>query len=243
MTSASSGAWGINGPCSSDWFLSEVLNAESSSFLDWYDVSIYYTNPSEIILFSCWGKFKDSRSGVLVRPTVYVGSFKAVKIVFRRTELSWHWSQNRCIFPKRGDFPFNSSVISSAETSVPGSRHAPNCLLNISVQCLALGHVRLSVTPRTVAHQRPRDSPGKNISGGCHALLQGIFPTQGSNPGLPHCRQILYHLSHQGSSWILEWAAYSSQGIFPIKKSNQGLLHRRQILYQQSLQGSSTYCL
>ena len=33
----------------------------------------------------------------------------------------------------------------------------------------------------------------------CHALLQGIFPTQGSNPGLPHCRQILYHLSHQGS--------------------------------------------
>ena len=34
---------------------------------------------------------------------------------------------------------------------------------------------------------------------GCHALLQGIFPTQGSNPGLPHCRRILYHLTHQGS--------------------------------------------
>ena len=34
---------------------------------------------------------------------------------------------------------------------------------------------------------------------GCHFLLQGIFPTQGSNPGLPHCRQMLYHLSHQGS--------------------------------------------
>ena len=32
---------------------------------------------------------------------------------------------------------------------------------------------------------------------GCHALLQGIFPTQGSNPGLPHCRQILYHLRHK----------------------------------------------
>ena len=43
------------------------------------------------------------------------------------------------------------------------------------------------------------DSPGKNTGVGCHALLQGIFPTQGSNPGLPHCRQILYHLSHQGS--------------------------------------------
>ena len=33
----------------------------------------------------------------------------------------------------------------------------------------------------------------------CHALLQGIFPIQGLNPGLPHCRRILYHLSHQGS--------------------------------------------
>ena len=43
------------------------------------------------------------------------------------------------------------------------------------------------------------DSPGKNTGVGCHALLQGIFPTQESNPGLPHCRQILYHLSHQGS--------------------------------------------
>ena len=41
------------------------------------------------------------------------------------------------------------------------------------------------------------DSPGKNTGVGCHALLQGIFPTQGSNPGIPHCRQILYHLSHQ----------------------------------------------
>ena len=43
------------------------------------------------------------------------------------------------------------------------------------------------------------DSPGKNTGVSCHALLQGIFPTQGSNPGLPHCRQILYRLSHQGS--------------------------------------------
>ena len=41
-------------------------------------------------------------------------------------------------------------------------------------------------------------SPGKNTGVGCHALLQGIFPTQGSNPGLLHCRRILYHLSHQG---------------------------------------------
>ena len=43
------------------------------------------------------------------------------------------------------------------------------------------------------------NSPPKNIGVGCHALLQGIFQTQESNPGLPHCRRILYHLSHQGS--------------------------------------------
>ena len=40
---------------------------------------------------------------------------------------------------------------------------------------------------------------GKNTGVGCHFLPQGIFPTQGSKLGLPHCRQILYHLSHQGS--------------------------------------------
>ena len=41
------------------------------------------------------------------------------------------------------------------------------------------------------------NSPGKTTGVGCHAHLQGIFPTQGSNPGLPHCRQILCHLSYQ----------------------------------------------
>ena len=41
----------------------------------------------------------------------------------------------------------------------------------------------------------PWNSPGKNTGVGCHSLLQGIFPTQGWNPGLPHCRQILYHFS------------------------------------------------
>ena len=45
----------------------------------------------------------------------------------------------------------------------------------------------------------PWDSPGKNTGVGCHALLQGIFPIQGLNSVLPHCRWILYHLSHQGS--------------------------------------------
>ena len=41
------------------------------------------------------------------------------------------------------------------------------------------------------------NSPGKNSGMGCYSLLQGNFLTQGSNPGFLHCRQILYHLSHQ----------------------------------------------
>ena len=48
----------------------------------------------------------------------------------------------------------------------------------------------------------PWNSPGQNTGVGSHSLLQGIFPTQGSNPGLPHCRWILYQLSHQGSPII-----------------------------------------
>ena len=48
------------------------------------------------------------------------------------------------------------------------------------------------------------DSPGKKTGVGCLALLQGIFPTLGLNPGFPHCRQILCQLSHQGSPRILE---------------------------------------
>ena len=54
----------------------------------------------------------------------------------------------------------------------------------------------------------PWNSPGQNTGVGSLPLLQGIVPTQGSNPGLPHCRQILYQLSHKGSPRILEWVAY-----------------------------------
>ena len=55
-----------------------------------------------------------------------------------------------------------------------------------------------SVTSSSLRPHGLCDSPGKNTGVGCHALLQGIFPAQGSNPGLPHCGQIPYCLSHQG---------------------------------------------
>ena len=54
----------------------------------------------------------------------------------------------------------------------------------------------------------PWNSPGQNTGVGRLSLLQGIFPTQGLNPGLLHCRRLLYQLSHKGSLRILEWVVY-----------------------------------
>ena len=63
----------------------------------------------------------------------------------------------------------------------------------------------------------PWNSPGHNTGVGSLFFLQGIFPTQESNPGLPHCRRILYQLSHKGSPRILKWVAYpfSSRSSWP----------------------------
>ena len=74
-----------------------------------------------------------------------------------------------------------------------------------SLSCVWLCDSRDCNPPGSSVHG---DSPGKSTRQGCHALLQEIFPTQGSNPDLPHCRWILYCLSHEGSPRILEWVAY-----------------------------------
>ena len=78
------------------------------------------------------------------------------------------------------------------------------CMLSCSVMSNSLEPHGLQLT-RLLC---PWRFSGKNTGVDCHALLQGIFPTQGLNPGLSLCRQILYHLSHQGSPRILEWVAY-----------------------------------
>ena len=96
------------------------------------------------------------------------------------------------------------------------------CYQPISLHLCA--HMLSYVTPWTAAHQAPLSMdlsrqeywsglpfpspPGQNTGVGSLSFLQGIFPTQGLNPGLPHCRQILYQLSHKGSPRILEWVAY-----------------------------------
>ena len=63
------------------------------------------------------------------------------------------------------------------------------------------------VVPDSLRLYSPWNSPGQNTGVGSPSLLQGIFPTQGSNPDLPHCRWILYQLNHKGSPRILDWVA------------------------------------
>ena len=82
----------------------------------------------------------------------------------------------------------------------------------------------------------PWNSPGQNTGVGSLSFLQGIFPSQGSNPGLPHCRQILYQLSHKGSPRILEWVLLHE--IFPTQQLNRDLLHCRWITKEETNQYS-----
>ena len=102
-------------------------------------------------------------------------------------------------------------------TSSLGSIHLPEQLTELRKTCLLTllpiyykGYQRIQVKWKwkslsgvwlfgTHGLYSPWNSPGHNAGVGNLSLLQGIFPTQGSNPGLPHCRQILYPLSHQGS--------------------------------------------
>ena len=88
-----------------------------------------------------------------------------------------------------------------------------NCsqaIIYVCIQCILI-NIETQFENESVSHSvisdslqphgllYPWNSPGKNTRVGSHPLLQGIFPTQGLNLGLLHCRQILHHLSHQGS--------------------------------------------
>ena len=88
-------------------------------------------------------------------------------------------------------------LTTSAASEAPGMG-----LVFTSVWCVGHSVVSDSLQPHGLRPTRvlcPWNSTGKHTGVCCSSLLQGIFPTQGSNPGLLHRRQIFYHLSHQGS--------------------------------------------
>ena len=100
----------------------------------------------------------------------------------------------------------------------------------LKVEVKSLSRARLFATPWIVCTKllRPWDFQGKSTRVGCHFLLQGIFPTQGLNPGLSHCRQMLYHLSHQGSpkmSCCCQDASVVSDSVRPHGLQPTRLLH------------------
>ena len=101
-------------------------------------------------------------------------------------------------FPSPGDLPN------------PGIEPGPPALQADSLPTELSGKpkVKVKVSQSCPTLCSPWNSPGQNTGVGSLSLLQEIFPTQGSNPGFPLCRQILCQLSHQGSPRILEWVAY-----------------------------------
>ena len=88
------------------------------------------------------------------------------------------------------------------------------CVSLVSQSCLTLCNPMDSSLPGSSVHG---DSPGKNTGVGCHSLLRRIFPTQGSNPGLRHCRWLLYCLSNQGNPYI-----HIHKFIYERKKKKEG---------------------
>ena len=133
-----------------------------------------------------------------------------------------------CRRPPRGDCALRAGAFErrpkedlSLDISswAPGPHDAPSpaapasgilsapCL--VAQSCLTLCDPIGCSPPGSSVH---RNSPGNSTGVGCHALLQGIFPTQGLNPRLSHCRRILYQLSHQGSQG-LGHGLYSPRGL------------------------------
>ena len=111
-------------------------------------------------------------------------------------------------------FSFSTSAVGCTST-VRTLHLLRTCNLNFKVQRHSLSSSSEILAPHAVTFwwllkpgphsplESCQDCPTSDSS-----LLQGILPTQGSNSGVPHCRRILYHLSHQGSPRILEWVAY-----------------------------------
>ena len=111
---------------------------------------------------------------------------------------------------------------------------------NLTVPCRKKWKVKVTQLCPTLCDPMDCSLPGSSVCGILQArILEWVAfpfsPTQGSNPGLLRCRQIIYHLSYQGSPRILEWVRLSLlQRLFPTQESNRSLLHCRWILYQLS---------
>ena len=112
-----------------------------------------------------------------------------------------------------------SSQTPSSNNTREDSTHGHHQMINTEIRLIILfvakngeskseSHSVMSDSLQPHGLDSPWNSPGQNTGVGSLSLLQGIFPTQELNPGLPHCGQILYKLGHKGSPRVLEWVAY-----------------------------------
>ena len=118
------------------------------------------------------------------------------RTLWKQNQAKWKVSVNLSVQPcimRTVQFVVLGSFLSSLSLKVKVAQSCP-ILCDSSLRLHGVYH--------------PWNSPGQNVGVGSLSLLQGIFPTQGSKPGLLHCRWVLYLLSHQGSPRILECIAY-----------------------------------
>ena len=150
---------------------------------------------------------------------------------------TWNWKHFRLkAFPTKGSFSVGTFRGNLVLQRLPRGhcsslRHhgvyLPNPLWRLVAQLWLTLRDPMDCNPTRLLC--PWNSPGKNTGVGCHALLQRIFPTQGSNPGLQHCREILHHLSHQESPWFTvtgQWWPHTSSRTSKLLKK-----FRTQILF------------
>ena len=139
-----------------------------------------------------------------------------------------------------GKLPVLSYVLSIMKTKSWFSKLVSSLLKSLdSLQRLSESHSVMSDSLRVHGLYSPWNSPGQNTAVGSLSLLQETFWIQGSNPGLSHCRWILYQLSHKRSPRILEWVAYP----FSSGSSHPGIKPGSPALQVDSLLTGKPKCL
>ena len=138
------------------------------------------------------------------------------------SDLPTETGREGCYLPRY--LPFKGMAPRSCEKDILGPRadrwpsHFQKDLYTSQkekVKVKSLSLVWLFVTPWTVATRllHPWNIPGKSTGVGCHFFIQGIFLTQGSNPGLPHCRQMLLPSEPPGKEKILNDYKFSKVAV------------------------------
>ena len=148
----------------------------------------------------------------------YGGEFQLISVLKKNSNILSLKKKLRCFLTQQNHFkPFpNQTALDylvlylcpshSRGSQEISTRETEN--RNSSLVCISQNHSFISPKETPILLQKCskyyKNFPGKNTVMGCHFLLQGIFLTQGLNPGLLHCRQILYHLSQQGRYHIVD---------------------------------------